>query len=234
MGLSQEQQARLFHPFDRLGQEAGGEEGTGIGLVVTKRLTEMMGGTIGMESTAGAGSEFWVELIRADIPQAAAVIVKPAEVASSLTEHAALRTLLHVEDNPANLMLIEHIIEDYPNLRILSAHDGNLGVEIARAHLPDVILMDINLPGMSGIEALDILRRDPATARIPVIAISANAMPRDIELGVEAGFFSYLTKPFKVTEFIKALDDALRFAGTAENTGTGPVGINATTQIPGK
>jgi signal transduction histidine kinase/ActR/RegA family two-component response regulator len=226
VGLSQEQQARLFHPFDRLGQEAGGEEGTGIGLVVTKQLIEMMEGAIGMESIAGAGSEFWVELIRADIPQAAAVIVKPAEVAPSLTEHTALRTLLHVEDNPANLMLIEHIIEDYPNLRILSAHDGNLGVEIARAHLPDVILMDINLPGMSGIEALNTLRKDPATARIPVIAISANAMPRDIELGVEAGFFSYLTKPFKVNEFIKALDDALKFAGTAKNTGTGPVGEN--------
>jgi CheY-like chemotaxis protein len=125
-----------------------------------------------------------------------------------------LHTLLYVEDNPANLMLVEDIIARRPDIRLLSAMDGNLGIAIARASLPDVILMDINLPGISGISALKILAEDPATAHIPVIALSANAMPRDITKGLEAGFFSYLTKPIKVNEFMDTLDVALLFAKT--------------------
>ena len=117
-----------------------------------------------------------------------------------------------MEDNPANLMLVEQIVAEHPHLHMLSARDGNLGVALARAHLPDVILMDINLPGISGIEAMHILRRDPATAHIPVLALSANAMLRDIEQGLEAGFFRYLTKPIKVNEFLIALDEALKFS----------------------
>ena len=226
-GMSQEKLTHLFQPFDRLGQENGGEEGTGIGLVVTKQLIEMMGGAIGVESTVGVGSEFWVELIRVDTPQPATGYVKPTEAAPQIQEDAALHTLLYVEDNPANLMLIEQIIDGHPSLRMLSAHDGNLGVELARLHVPDVILMDISLPGMSGIDALNILRKDPATAHIPVIAISANAMPRDIEKGLEAGFFRYLTKPIKVNEFMNALDDALKFAEKGKISETGSVNKNA-------
>jgi CheY-like chemotaxis protein len=127
---------------------------------------------------------------------------------------AQLRTLLYVEDNPANLMLVEDLIARRPDIRLLSAMDGNQGVELARAALPDVILMDINLPGISGIRALKILADDPATAHIPVIALSANAMPRDIEKGMEAGFFRYLTKPIKVNEFMDTLDVALKFSKT--------------------
>ena len=127
-----------------------------------------------------------------------------------------LRTLLYVEDNPANLVLVEELIARRPDLRLLSAADGNLGIEIARAYQPEVILMDINLPGISGIEALRILRADPATAHIPVVALSANAMPRDIEKGLEAGFFRYLTKPIKVDEFMDALDVALKFASNRQ------------------
>ena len=130
---------------------------------------------------------------------------------------ARLRTLLYVEDNPANLMLVEQIIEDVPHVRMLSARDGNHGIALARAHLPEVILMDINLPGLSGIQALKILRDDPATAHIPVLAISANAMPRDIQKGLEAGFFRYLTKPIKVNEFMNALDMALELAKTVSD-----------------
>ncbi len=125
-----------------------------------------------------------------------------------------MRTLLYVEDNPANLMLVEDLIARRPDIRLLSASDGISGIEIARASLPDVILMDINLPGISGIEALRILATDPATAHIPVVALSANAMPRDIEKGLEAGFFRYLTKPIKVNEFMDTLDVALKFAKT--------------------
>ena len=213
-GLPQEHLAQLFQPFNRLGQESGTEEGTGIGLVVTKQLVELMGGTIGVESTVGVGSEFWIELIRDVTPQLGAGVRLHAEHAPqtqiSTRINVALRTLLYVEDNPANLMLVEQIISDHPHIHMLSARDGNQGIALARAHLPDVILMDINLPGISGFEALKILRADPATARIPVLAISANAMPRDIEKGLEAGFFRYLTKPIKVNEFANALDDALK------------------------
>ena len=121
-----------------------------------------------------------------------------------------IRTLLCVEDNPANLLLVEQLIARRPDLRLLSARDGQSGVEIARMALPDVILMDINLPGVNGIQALKILAREPATAGIPVIALSANAMPRDIERGLEVGFFSYLTKPIKVDVFMAAVDAALQ------------------------
>jgi signal transduction histidine kinase/ActR/RegA family two-component response regulator len=224
-GLPPKKLAQLFQPFNRLGQENGTEEGTGIGLVVTKQLVELMGGTIGVESTVGVGSEFWIELIRDVTPQLAAGNTMSAELAPQAQGNAPLRTLLYVEDNPANLMLVEQIIEDHPHVRMLSARDGNLGIALARAQLPDVILMDINLPGISGIEALNILREDPATTHIPVVALSANAMLRDIEWGLEAGFFRYLTKPIKVNEFMNALDDALKFSEM------GLVNANETGQI---
>jgi len=214
MGLPAEKMAQLFQPFNRLGQEAGSEEGTGIGLVVAKQLVELMGGSIGVESTVGMGSEFWIEMIGDVMPQLAAGNTMPPDFAPQAQGNAALRTLLYVEDNPANLMLVEQIIEDHPHMRLLSANDGNLGIALARAHHPDVILMDINLPGISGFQVLKILREDPLTARIPVLAISANAMPRDIKKGLEAGFFRYLTKPIKVNEFLVALDQALELAET--------------------
>jgi CheY-like chemotaxis protein len=125
---------------------------------------------------------------------------------------APLRTLLYVEDNPANLALVEQLIARRSDLRLLTAVNGTLGIEAARSSRPDVILMDINLPGISGLEALAILREDPATARIPIVALSANAMPRDIQKGLEAGFFYYLTKPIKVKEFMDTIDVALEFA----------------------
>jgi len=224
-GLPQEKLVQLFQPFNRLGQESGTEEGTGIGLVVTKQLVELMGGSIGVESTVGVGSTFWIELIRDVNPQLAAGNTMPAEISLHARGNATQRTLLYVEDNPANLMLVEQIIAAHPHLRMLSARDGNLGVALARAHLPDVILMDINLPGISGIEALNILRNDAATKHIPVVALSANAMLRDIERGLEAGFFRYLTKPIKVNEFMNALDDALKLhqMGLVNAEGTGKI-----------
>jgi CheY-like chemotaxis protein len=212
-GLTPDKLTQLFQPFNRLGKEAGIEEGTGIGLMVSKRLVELMGGVIGVESTLGVGSVFWIDLNLTAEPQPAAA--EPKAVAQALGHaDAQLRTLLYVEDNPANLMLVEDLIARRPDIRLLSATDGNRGVEIARASRPDVILMDINLPGVSGIQALKILRADPATAHIPVVALSANAIPRDIEKGLEAGFFNYLTKPIKVNEFMDALDMALKFAKT--------------------
>jgi PAS domain S-box-containing protein len=212
-GLPPDMLMQLFQPFNRLGQERSTEEGTGIGLVMSKRLVELMGGEIGVESRVGTGSVFWFELNSATEPQLA---VDAAEVADhppgQVQQDARLRTLLYVEDNPANLKLIEQLIARRPDMRLLSAIDGNLGIQLARSHHPEVILMDINLPGISGIEALRILRDDPLTARIPVVALSANAMPRDIEKGLAAGFFRYLTKPIKVNEFLHTLDVALEFA----------------------
>jgi CheY-like chemotaxis protein len=133
----------------------------------------------------------------------------------SYTTAAEVSTVLYVEDNPANLMLVEDLIARRADIHLLTARDGNHGVEIARAALPDVILMDINLPGISGVKALKILSGDPSTAHIPVVALSANAMPRDIKQGLDAGFFRYLTKPIKVQEFMDTLDETLSFARSA-------------------
>jgi len=180
---------------------------------MSKRVVELMGGVIGVESTVGAGSVFWFELHTAAAPNLPVDGAVPAAIAPAQVEPGArLRTLLYVEDNPANLQLIQQLIARRPDMRLLSARDGNLGIELARSERPQVILMDINLPGISGIEALAILREDPATAHIPVVALSANAMPRDIEKGLQAGFFRYLTKPIKVDEFMHTLDVALEFA----------------------
>ena len=218
-GLPPHKLVQLFHPFNRLGQEHGPVEGTGIGLVVTKQLIELMGGAVGVESTVGVGSEFWIELNVDEMPQLAAgnPPPPPAELAPQGWENMTPRTLLYVEDNPANLMLVEQIIADHPQLHMLSARDGNQGIALARTHLPDVILMDINLPGISGLDALKVLHDDPTTARIPIIALSANALPCDIKKGLAAGFFNYLTKPIKVNAFTKALDQALAFSDARLN-----------------
>jgi len=219
-GLPPDMLVQLFQPFNRLGRERSTEEGTGIGLVMSKRVVELMGGVIGVESTVGAGSVFWFELNSTAAPRVAVDRAEPAAIAPAQVQQGApLRTLLYVEDNPANLKLVEQLIARRPDMRLLSALNGNLGIELARANRPDVILMDINLPGISGIEALQILRADPATAHIPVVALSANAMPRDIEKGLRAGFFRYLTKPIKVDQFMDTLNVALEFAGQKVKVG---------------
>ena len=223
-GLSPDQIGQLFQPFNRLGQEANVEEGTGIGLMVCKRLIERMGGIIGVESVVGRGSVFWFEM---DLTTEQ----RPSmEAPDAIVEHrddanAVLRTVLYVEDNPANLMLVEDLIARRPDLRMLAALDGISGIATALAERPDVILMDINLPGISGIEAMRMLAADPATMHIPVIALSANAIPRDIKVGLEAGFFRYLTKPIKVNEFMQTLDAALKFA--QEQPAVAPIGKKA-------
>jgi PAS domain S-box-containing protein len=209
-GLSAPQLDQLFQPFNRLGQEDSEEEGTGIGLVVSKRLVELMGGSIGANSAIGQGSEFWIELNLA-VPHAVDHdTVDPAAPAVAPSGDAGrMRTLLYVEDNKANMELVAQLVSRRANIRLLRAEDGMRGIALARAHLPDVILMDINLPGINGVQALKILREDPLTATIPVLALSANAMPRDIEKGMEAGFYRYLTKPIKIAEFMEALDNGL-------------------------
>ena len=212
-GLEPEKISQLFQPFNRLGQEARGVAGTGIGLVVTKQLTELMDGTLGVESTLGVGSVFWVELRSTAAPE---VIIRKTELATTPPPQPKTgkshHTLLYIEDNPANMKLVEQLIALRSDIELFTAINGTLGVDLARSIKPDIILMDINLPGLSGLEALQILKEDPSTNNIPVVALSANAMLRDIELGIQAGFFKYLTKPIKVKEFMDTLNLALEFA----------------------
>jgi signal transduction histidine kinase len=210
-GLRPEQVASLFQPFNRLGQETGNVEGSGIGLVVTKRLVELMGGQIGVVTAVGNGCEFWIELKQAHahaVPDASeAERAAPVSTTSPALKKAPL--LLYVEDNPANLRLVEEIVAFRGDLRMLSAPDAQLGIELARAHRPEVILMDINLPGLSGTDARAILSADPITEEIPVIAVTANAMPRDRAQSMAAGFFQHVTKPINVALLNAAIDEAM-------------------------
>jgi len=212
LGLRPDQVEALFQPFNRLGQETSSVEGTGIGLVVTKRLIELMNGSIGVTSTVGVGSVFAIELQVAESPEHGNTVPEESLAfspwnGSSASADAPL--LLYVEDNPANQRLVEEIIAYRADLRQLSAPDAQLGIELARAHLPQVILMDINLPGLSGRDAQAVLRSDARTAHIPVIAITANAMPRDRAQGLAEGFFRYVTKPINVEKLNAAIDEAL-------------------------
>jgi PAS domain S-box-containing protein len=215
VGIDPEQLGQLFEPFNRLDKQTGIEEGTGIGLVVTKRLVEIMGGNIGVESNIGVGSVFWFELPRIAAPvPVVRVMDNVIDVRASLPKESLMHTILYVEDNPANLELVAELVARRPDLHMLSAPRAEVGIALARSHQPDVILMDINLPGMSGIEAMRILRFDETTLHIPIIALSANAVPRDIERAIEAGFLHYLTKPIKVDELMHTLDFALKLPGT--------------------
>ncbi len=212
-GMVPEKLAQLFQPFNRLGQEASGVTGTGIGLVVTKQLVELMDGVLGVESDPGTGSTFWFELRLTPAPDhtvGRSNLIAPSQPKpQTQTEQS---TLLYIEDNPANMKLVEQLIALRTDILLLTAGSGTLGIELARTHRPDVILMDINLPGISGIEALKILKADLQTAHIPVVALSANAMLRDIDLGLEMGFFRYLTKPILVKQFMETLNEALDFS----------------------
>jgi PAS domain S-box-containing protein len=216
IGLSARQLAQLFQPFNRLGQELGREEGTGIGLVISKQLVELMNGVIGAESSPGSGSVFWFDL-PASIPCSPALhAAEEAETggADRLTAEDFPRpfTLLYIEDHPADLILVEKLVERRRDVQFLSAGDADLGIQLTLSDKPDLILMDIRLPGISGMDALKILRANPASARIPIVAISANAMPHDIRKALQAGFFHYLTKPFEVGEFMDMLDAAIKLA----------------------
>ena len=208
-GLAPEMLAQLFQPFNRLGQEATAEEGTGIGLVVSKRLVELMHGKIGATSKVGAGSVFWVEFIHdsdvhSDYLQAATRKFIPMPSRQSV--------VLYVEDNLANLKLIEQLLARCPDIQLLTAKNAQDGIALAIGCVPDVILMDINLPGISGIDAMRILNQNPITAHIPIVALSANAMPMDVANGLSAGFFKYLTKPINVVALMETLNFTLEFA----------------------
>ncbi|WP_152415220.1 PAS domain S-box protein [Caenispirillum salinarum] len=211
-GIPPEHMDGLFEPFNRLGAEATEVEGTGIGLTLTRELVERMDGAIGVESTVGKGSTFWVEVPLAENCPAGAAAAREAQRAAQALEagEGALLDVLYVEDNPANMRLMEEVMEDFGTVQLQTAHTAELGLEMIACDRPDLVIMDINLPGIDGIEAVRRLRADPATAELPVIGLSANATAASIQKGLDAGFNAYLTKPVVIPELMGAIDRALK------------------------
>jgi CheY-like chemotaxis protein len=213
MGIPPEKRDGLFDPFDRLGRELGQIDGTGIGLSITKKIIELMGGKIGFESQHGKGSTFWVEVPLSSNQS-------PDENKTGVTDTVGWKagpkigdspasTVLYVEDNPENVILMDAIISQMGNIQMINAFNATLGFDLATSKYPDLILMDINLPGMNGIQALNQLLRTRQTKDIPVIAITSSSTPKDVEAGLEAGFKAYITKPINVPEFIRTIEKIL-------------------------
>jgi signal transduction histidine kinase/ActR/RegA family two-component response regulator len=204
-GIAADSLQGLFRPFERLESAYEGIEGTGIGLALTKRLVVAMYGEIGVESVPGEGSTFWFELPLSTSPLAESEPTAGHAAAPPATAGGPHK-LLYVEDNPANLRLVQKILASREEFELLDAGSAEVGLEIAARQCPNLILLDINLPGMDGFEALRRLRDNPVTRDIPVVAVTANAMPRDVERGKAAGFAEYLIKPIEVAKFFDTLD----------------------------
>ncbi|HEX7241174.1 MAG TPA: response regulator, partial [Longimicrobiaceae bacterium] len=210
-GIAPEQLGRLFVPFARLGAEQTGIEGTGLGLALSSRLVEAMEGTLRLEATSSEGSTFTVELPLVESPlQRLERDGRAAPDAAAPSRPTATATLLYVEDNLANLALIETILLARPEVTLLTALQGRLGLDLAAEHRPDLVLLDLHLPDMQGDEVLARLRADPRTRDVPVIVISADATSGRIDRLLEAGAREYMTKPLDVDRFLAAVDGVLR------------------------
>jgi len=215
IGISQELQQHLFQPFNRLGAEGSAIEGSGVGLVITKQLVKKMGGVLGFRSEEGHGSTFWVEFPEytgQSIDEVANSYLRPASSISQEIpdlEVSGNKRILYVEDNPPNQRLMEQLLARYPNLELTVADEPLRGIFLARTTQPDLVIMDINLPGMDGFEAVSILKQDEATSAIPVIALTANAMAQDVEKGKAFGFVYYLTKPVNLAALIDVFNELL-------------------------
>ena len=208
LGIPEDKRARIFEPFHRAGQETGPIEGTGIGLAISKRLAELMKGAVGFHSETGKGSTFWVE-VPAVLAPAAEPAATPELAQSPLAARGNARKVIYVEDNPSNIAFMRDLMEELPSIELVTAPTAEIGLELVRAHQPALVILDINLPGMSGFDAVRLLKEWSDTRHIPVIALTAAALPRDTARATEAGFHRYLTKPIKVDELTAVLEEIL-------------------------
>jgi signal transduction histidine kinase/ActR/RegA family two-component response regulator len=208
-GIAQEKFSRLFSPFERLGAENTSVEGTGLGLALSKRLVDAMGGTLGVESVVGEGSLFWVEFGLTQAPGTGERAPDGPILPDFGSNGSALRTVLYIEDNLSNLTLVEQILTRRPSLKLISAMQGGIGVSLAREHMPELILLDVNLPDMDGNAVLTKLKKDPRTSSIPVVVISADAMQSQVDRLLASGARAYLTKPIDVARFLEVVDQTL-------------------------
>jgi PAS domain S-box-containing protein len=217
VGIPGEKLARLFTPFDRLGADQSNVEGTGLGLALSQRLVQAMGGTIGAESTLGQGSTFWLELPRAKSPKLYVSPLKSEAPEAEQTPPTGKRAILYIEDNLSNLKLVEEILSEQPGINLISAMQGQLGLDLARKHLPDLILLDLHLPDVPGWDVLSQLQRSETTRHIPVVVISADATSSQIERLMNQGARDYLTKPLDVTRFSRVVEDVISRNGVKKN-----------------
>jgi CheY-like chemotaxis protein/nitrogen-specific signal transduction histidine kinase len=208
LGIPADRMHRLFVPFDRLGAESGETEGTGLGLALSERLVGMMGGKISAESTVGEGSTFTIELRTAEAPEERAGSDPELR---AITGGPQLRaaTILHIDDNTSSLRLIEHVLAQHPDVRVISAMSATLGIELAREHRPDLVLLDLHLPDLGGIAVLEAIKSDPATCDAPVVVLSADATDGEVERLLAAGVHEYLAKPLDVRRFMRVVRSAL-------------------------
>jgi CheY-like chemotaxis protein len=206
-GIAKEKLARLFTPFDRLDVEQSGVEGTGLGLALCQRLMHAMGGDVGVHSVIGEGTAFWIDLPSVESPLKA--LPQNREAATDEASRTEGGRILYIEDNLSNLTLVEQMLADQPHIELLTAMQGSLGLDLARKHLPDLILLDLHLPDLPGHEVLARLRQDKLTRDIPVVVISADATVRQIQRLMAAGARNYLTKPLDITEFFRVIDQTM-------------------------
>jgi CheY-like chemotaxis protein len=214
-GMNPGQVSRLFQPFSRLGADSMSPAGTGIGLALSHRLVQQMDGAIEVDSTPGVGSEFRLRLRAARMEAAQPVALLPPPAAGLAARDDVAGTLLYIEDNPANSALVEQFLQFRPRIKLYQAADGATGLVMAAVCQPDLVLIDIRLPDMMGDEVLRQLRRQPQTQHIACVAVSANAMPYDIDAALQAGFADYWTKPLDVAQFLRGIDRLLAAAPTA-------------------
>lgn len=207
-GIPEDDISTIFEPFNRLYLDTYALEGTGIGLTITKQLVEQMNGSIGVTSKLGEGSTFWFKLPSSS--QIAQNTIRSNDVTASSKADIVEKTMLYIEDSPSHIQLVEDLLESISGIRLLTAHTPTLGLELAQAHLPDIIMTDIGLPDMDGYQILKKLHDNTATRDIPVIALSAKAFDRDIKKGLGAGFKRYLTKPLNISEFYQIVNEFLR------------------------
>jgi CheY-like chemotaxis protein len=212
-GIAADQFHLLFEPFERLGAEQTSVPGTGVGLALSRGLAEAMGGKLDVESTPGRGSTFWVEF---PIVESPVKIFEEISLRNPRPDANGALTVLHIEDNLANVELVERVLAQRPDVTVIPAMQGRMGVDLARRHHPALILLDLNLVDLPGVEVLQILRDDPATADIPVAIVSADAMPRQVQRLLSSGAVAYLTKPIDIHRLLELVDDAIeRAAGAA-------------------